>query len=991
MHWFREHRYGTVLGILVAAVFLSAGEDPPDFLSPSGKDCYSNVLAVTCYACPELACIAATVYDYLFSNTFEPNLGQADPTFEFVSQNGRASLLLSGGNAALKVPDGFLRLTLEGARRSAPQALEPQVERVNYFIGNRPDKWIRDVPTFGKVRYPQVYPGIDVVYYGNGGTEHDFVVAPGADPAAIRLRFTGASHMRGTSEGDLEFKVGSTTVRWKKPVLYQKMATGRKRPVEGRYRMDADGAIGFETGRYDVSLPLVIDPPIAFATYHGRGGADSAARVAVDAAGNAYYTGGTNDLVFPFTAGAVAGNSSTAASGDVIVTKASADGKTILYTTHLGGVGTDIGLGIAVDASGNILVAGGTQGFDFPVTRQVQTTPPGKDSRSQCFVLKLNAAGNSLLYSTLLGGSTGDICTSIGLDSAGNSYVAGTTASRDFPTKNGFQSNPRIGNTPTTSLDGFVAKLSPDGSNILYSTFFGGNGNDAALGIAVDPAGNAYVTGGTTSENFGIAAGAFQNTFGGLGTQNNSQFDSGDAFVLKLSPTGERVYSTYLGGSKDDLGIGIAIDAQGNAYVGGSTLSPNFPLQGAFQTAYGGSGGEPNYFSGDGFIAKLNPTGTALLYSSYLGGKGDDRVAGVAVDPAGNAYIAGNTLSDNFRVTADAAQKTPQGQSKAYFRTGDAFFAQIGPAGALVYSSFLGGTGSDFATGVAIDASGGILVVGGTDSSDFPTTTGAAQPVFGGADKAFLPAGDAFLVRYGTLPSVSISAVQNAASYSSGSVSPGEIVVLRGVSIGPKELVGLQLNTNGTVATTVSTTRILFDDVPAPIVYVSAAQSAVVVPYSVATRASTNVVVEFNGNRSAPVAVPVTAAVPGLFSADSSGIGQAALFNQDNSYNSPQNPAAKGSIIQLYGTGEGQTNPPGVEGRLNAAVFPKPVLPVAVVIGGTRIEAAALPYYGAAPQAISGLFQVNVTIPPGTASGSVPVQLIVGTATSQAGLTISVR
>jgi uncharacterized protein (TIGR03437 family) len=191
------------------------------------------------------------------------------------------------------------------------------------------------------------------------------------------------------------------------------------------------------------------------------------------------------------------------------------------------------------------------------------------------------------------------------------------------------------------------------------------------------------------------------------------------------------------------------------------------------------------------------------------------------------------------------------------------------------------------------------------------------------------------------------------------------------------------------VATTVAATRILFDDVPAPIVYVSAAQSAAIVPYAVAGRAFTNIVVEFNGNRSAPVAVPVTVAVPGLFSADSSGNGQAALFNQDNSYNSAQNPAAKGSTIQLYGTGEGQTTPPGVEGRLNTATFPKPVLPVAVMLGGTRIDTLA--YYGAAPQSIAGLLQVNVAIPLSAPSGNVPVQLIIGTATSQQGLTIAIK
>jgi uncharacterized protein (TIGR03437 family) len=287
-----------------------------------------------------------------------------------------------------------------------------------------------------------------------------------------------------------------------------------------------------------------------------------------------------------------------------------------------------------------------------------------------------------------------------------------------------------------------------------------------------------------------------------------------------------------------------------------------------------------------------------------------------------------------------------------------------------------------------VDGLGGIVVAGGTNSTNFPTTAGSAQPAYGGHDVLFLPAGDAFLVRYGTVPTVSISRVANAASYASGSVSPGEIVILNGVSIGPATLAGIQIDANG-VATTVGDTRILFDDVAAPIVYVRADQSAAIVPYAVAGRPSTSVVVEYKGSRSGPVNVPVVAAVPALFSADSSGRGQGAILNQDNSYNSAQNPARKGSVIQLFGTGEGQTNPPGVEGRISTSIVPKPVLPVAVMLGTQRID--NLVYAGAAPQSVAGLLQVNVAVPNDAPSGNVPVAIIVGGISSQTGLTVAIQ
>ena len=796
------------------------------------------------------------------------------------------------------------------------------------------------------------------------------------------------------NDGGILLKVGTQQVRWQKPVIYQTTATGRRQTVEGRYRIGADRHAGFEIGVYDPTRPVIIDPVIAFTTYYGRGGGEWANKVATDASGNAYIVGVTNDVSFGFTGGAFVGpNSLSAVVGDVLLTKVSADGKSILYSTHIGGGGAEIGLGIALGPTGNIYITGSTSSTDYPLTTgnfQAQPSLTSTTDPGNCFVTELNAAGNALIFSRLVGGTGLDACTGIGLDASGNVYIAGGTTSKDLPTQSAFQPASRVGTTLATIGDAFAAKLSPDGTQLLYSTYIGGGGNDVVIGMAVDSAGNAYLTGGTTSNDFPVSNGALQTMYGGgKGTVRIAEFNTGDAFVMKLSPTGARVYSTYLGGTVDDVGIGIAIDSQGSAYVVGSTLSPDFPVMNAFQKTYAGAGGEINYPCGDGFIAKLNPQGTALVYSSYIGGSMDDRASGVAVDAAGNAYLTGNTISTNFPLSNDAAQKTNAGQSMDAFRTGDAFFAQVGPAGTLVYSSYLGGSGNDWGIGVAVDSSGGVVVTGGTNSSNFPSTTGAAQKGYGGGDPMYTPSGDAFVTRFGAAPTLSISSISSAASYAAQSVSPGEIVVLTGIGIGPTPLVGLSLDSSGLVSKLVGQTQILFDDVPAPLVYVSAAQSAAVVPYAVAGKSSTNVVAVFNGMRSAPVTIPVAATVPALFSADSSGRGQGAILNQDSSYNSAQNPAAKGSVVQLFGTGEGQTIPAGVDGSIASAIFPKPVAPVSVMFGSTLIT--NLPYAGAAPSSLAGLLQVNVPVPADAPSGNVPVQIIIGGVSSQTGLTVAVR
>jgi hypothetical protein len=475
-------------------------------------------------------------------------------------------------------------------------------------------------------------------------------------------------------------------VRFHKPVVYQPVeapfraapaglkpgATAAANPkskitnpksVDGRYILLADNRVGFEVGAYDKSLPLIIDPVLSYSTFLGGSNEDYAYGIAVDASGSAYVAGWTASTDFPTTSG---GFQTVYGGGayDTFVTKLNPAGDTLVYLTYLGGSADDYGKGIAVDASGNAYVTGYTYSSNFPTTPGAFQT--GYGGGGDAFVTKLNAAGSSFLYSTYLGGSNFDYATAIAVDAAGNAYVAGLSYG-DFPTTPGaFQ--PSYGGS-----DAFVTKVNGDGSALVYSTYLGGSTYDDARGIAVDTDGSAYVTGNTNSIDFPITPDAFQTSFGG--PENAT-----DAFVTKVNADGSAlVYSTYLGGSNYDEAHGIAVDTSGNAYVTGLTFSGNFPTtRGAFQTGYGGGG--------DAFVTKLKADGSALVYSTYLGGSNDDSALSIAVDATGNAYVSGYTTSSNFPTTPGAFQTSFGGGPF------DAFVAKI--ALEPITSVFLHGSGA---------------------------------------------------------------------------------------------------------------------------------------------------------------------------------------------------------------------------------------------------------------------------------------------------------
>jgi hypothetical protein len=602
-----------------------------------------------------------------------------------------------------------MRMTLVNVNPHAQAIGQDELHgKSNYFIGNDPAKWRTNIPTYARVKYEGVYPGVDLVYYGNQGQlEYDFVVAPGADPRLVTLAFEGARKVHIDPRGELVLGVEGGEVRQHKPVIYQEVA-GIKQEVSGRYVMKGTHQVGFRVATYDPRRPLIIDPVLVYSTYLGGSDIEEARGIAVDGAGSAYVTGSAGPT-FPTTAGAA--QTMYAGGSDAFVTKLDATGSRLVYSTYLGGSDVDLGQSIAVDAAGSAYVTGFTNSTNFPTTAgAAQTTFAGL---SDAFVTKLNATGSGLAFSTYLGGSSHDDGGGIAVDAAGSAYVAGNTQSTNFPTTVGAAQAAFAG-----VLDAFVTKLDATGSGLVFSTYLGGSGRDFTLDIAMDAAGSAYVAGFTQSTNFPTTAGAAQTT-------NAGEFD---AFVTKLDTTGSgMVFSTFLGGGSDDGGDGIAIDGAGSVYVAGETRSTDFPTTaGAAQTTHAGG------FL-DAFVAKLNATGSGLVFSTYLGGTGQDFGIEIAVDATGSTYATGYTLSTDFPTTAGAVQTSHGGG--VY----DAFVTKLDAIGSeLVYSTYLGGSDVDVGVGIAVDAAGSAYVTGRTDSTNFPTTAGAAQTTNAGIGDAFV-------------------------------------------------------------------------------------------------------------------------------------------------------------------------------------------------------------------------------------------------------------
>ena len=665
--------------------------------------------------------------------SFQANHGQSDPKVKFLARGGACNLFLTPTEAAMTLrianrtrrnadshganytppvsQSAYIKMRLVGAN-TAPElsGLDPLPGACNYFIGAGAEKWRTDVPQYARVKYGDVYRGIDMIFYGNqSDLEYDFKVAPGADPAAIKVSFE--SPLSVDENGDLIIDTASGPLRQRKPFAYQE-ADGAKHQVAAQYILKGNG-VGFRMGAYDKSRPLIIDPVLSYSTYLGASGSETGWAITVDSAGAAYIAGQTNSSNFPTTQDAF--QKSLAGASDVFVIKLNPAGNALVYSTYIGGASDDFGFGIAVDATGNAYVTGQTSSSNFPT----KPTIPFLDSTS-AFILKLNPAGNALVYSTLLGGIGVDTGKAIAVDSKGAVYVTGETVAQDFPVFNAFQSQYKGGlcifddfGIPCT--DAFVSKLNPEGTALVYSTYLGGNGTDTGTGIAVDSAGAAYVTGQTAATDFPTTPGAFQTQAGGSSTGRGF---GGDAFVTKLAPSGSSlIYSTYLGGGGDDRGSGIAVDSEGSAYIGGTTNSFNFPTtSGAYQPSNGGS---PAYKSTTG----------GSSFSAIKNGLAANNVRALAIDPVNPSTIyAGITpasTSNSFSFAGGVFKSTDGGNS--WTATGNSL--NLGPVNAL-----------------AIDPDVPATVYAGTSQGVFKSTDGGNTWIARNQGIPFIPVVNALVI-----------------------------------------------------------------------------------------------------------------------------------------------------------------------------------------------------------------------------------------------------
>jgi len=749
------------------------------------------------------------------SPVFEANQGQADPQVKFLFRGRGYTAFLTSGSMVLSlrptqvVPipqtnnlpatsnvvsasNATIQFRLSGAAKSPAVIGEDRKPgKVNYFIGNDPTKWRTNVPTYTRVRYKSVYPGIDLVYYGNSRQlECDFAVSPGANPNRIQFEITGAREIRVDAAGNLLLKTDSGELHFESPVVYQE-SNGQRVVIDGGYVVNDPTHVSFHVASYDRAKPLVIDPVLVYSTYLGGSGTDQPAGIAVDSSGSVYVAGSTDSADFPL---ATLGSLPTAVD-HVFVAKLDPTGSNLVYADYIGGSNTDFGYALALDSSNNVYVTGSTASADFPMLNPFQGTYPGS---SNGFLTKISPDGSSLLYSTYFGGNGSDLPSSVAIDPAGEMVIAGYTSSTNLPVANAYQSSVSANLGGMYGDYGFLAKFTPDGSSLSYSTYFGGNSNlplncggtpcwippaSFILGMVLDAAGNAYITGSTNTYNFPVTQGAYQTT-------DSTQQNGTVGFVSKFSGGGSLQYSTYF---YDPNGVvtdptAIAVDGSGSAYVTGITFSWNgtFPLTSTGICDPGVYGSGCNY----AFVTKFDSAGATLAYSTYLGPNNSAVPQAVVLDGNNDAYILGFTGSNLFS-TVNGIESFSGGN--------DVLLVEIDPtASTQLFATYLGGSGNDqpAPAGMVLDATGNLYITGLTDSSDFPVTQAAFQSVLGGNT-------DAFILKMGaaSAPAVALSpaSLQYASQPVSSSSQP-QTVLLR--NMGSSQLSISSITTTGDFAET---------------------------------------------------------------------------------------------------------------------------------------------------------------------------------------------
>jgi len=707
---------------------------------------------------------------------FEENEGQADADVRYVSHGSGYELMLAQNEAVLVLRQpsnrqavaSVLRLGLVGANpATAPGGVEKLAGRVNYFIGNDRRNWHTDIPSYAKVKYQAIYPGVDLVFYGNQRRlEYDFVVSPGADPKSIALRVGGSSGIRVDAQGNLQMSVAGGEVELLKPYAYQER-NGTREPVTAEYALADGNRVSFGVGKYDTRLPLIVDPVLTYSTYLGGSATGDAGNgITVDPQGHAYITGVTFSKVFPTVAQSYnPGPLTTNTGGTVFVTEMNPSGTAEVYSTYLSGNVSETGTAIALDAVNppNIYVTGQTLSTNFPTTASaVIPGPLATNASGTAFLTKLDPSLTGpaqLSYSTYVGGTAGDIGNGVAVDENQIAYVTGLAKTSGLATTNAYQSTlgSSSGNAFLEQIDTTKTSL----ASLLFYTYLGGSGTgvgsganpftygDAGTGVSVDSAKRAYIVGITSSANFPISATAYQATSSSAATTGTAFFALVDT---TMSGAAALRYSSYLGGTGGDRGLAIALGPNYAAYLTGVTNSTDFPVTtGAFQTTGNAAG-----VAFVTLIDTLKSGVSSLAYSTYLGGSGGDRGNGIAADAAGDAYVAGTTASTNFPVTPGVFEsnlKNPQGS---------AFISKLNPAGGgltdLAYSTYFGGSGptvADKGLAIAIDPSDNTYITGSTSSVNLPVTALAFQQTLTQFDSA--ATGSAFVADLPLVASVSLS------------------------------------------------------------------------------------------------------------------------------------------------------------------------------------------------------------------------------------------
>lgn len=794
-----------------------------------------------------------------FSNlplSFEEHRGQANSDARFVSRGPGYTLCLTPSESRFALRDrqsSFGLKLIDSSPDPTVEGVEVLPGKSNYFIGNDPSQWRTDVVNYSRVRYRAVYPGVDLIYDGQQGRlEYDFVVAPRTDPKQIRFDLADAGQIKIDELGNLVFAAGEATLRLRKPTIYQ-VIEDRRQVVEGGYHIDQESQISFEIGNYDSNKELIIDPVVEYSTYFGGSGSDIGYAIAIDSQNNIYITGQTSSGNLPLKNPY---DNTLEGANDAFVMKLNSAGTTLLFSTYIGGRNPgDRGWGIAVDRSGNVYFTGETNSLNFPVVNAAQ---PNFRGNVDAFAAKLNVSGNVLLYSTYLGGTLFDSAYAIALDQFDSAYIVGRTDSTSFPVKNALQPALR------GQRDAFVTKLDADGA-LVFSTFLGGEpavaggrDDEAGYGVAIDSLQNIYLTGFTSSPSFPIVNG-LQPTFGGVE----------DAFIAKLNASGSAiVYSTFLGGTRVDNGRGIAVDSFGDVCVTGYTISSDFPVLNALQPEYGGNT--------DAFVAKLNASGKAFIYSTYIGGSGEENTGlvsdnvptgAIAVDNLGNVYLTGKTESIDFPLVRPV-QPALRGDN-------DAFILKLDPAGsALIYStylgsSFTGNTGFDErGLGLAIDPFGTVFVTGQVLKNDLMTVF-PVQANYGGG------LSDAFIAKIST-PEIITPAPVSAASYLGAAHATESIVAVFGANLAG----GTEIANTVPLPTTLLGATVKVKDKSgversAPLFFVSPGQVNFQIPPGVAPGKAAITMTNTQGttNTSTSATIWVGAVAPGIFTANNDGQG----------------------------------------------------------------------------------------------------------------------